>query len=194
MGSVSDKIIPYREKEFSMKKIDSLDLLLQEEVKDLYDAEKRLLRAIPKMAKAASSEALSSALTEHLEVTRTHVARLEKIFELLEAPAKGKPCAGMKGIIEEGDETLGQNASEGLMDAAIIGAAQRVEHYEMAAYAAARAMAEHLGNTEVAGLLEETWEEEHEADEKLAELAEQILSSVSEREEISRTAGASPME
>jgi ferritin-like metal-binding protein YciE len=177
-----------------MKKIDSLDLLLQEEVKDLYDAEKRLVRAIPKMAKAASSEELNTALTEHLEVTRTHVARLEKIFELLGVSAKAKPCAGMKGIIEEGDETLGQNAPEGLMDAAIIGAAQRVEHYEMAAYAAARTMAEHLGNTEVAGLLEETWEEEHEADEKLAELAEQILSTVSEREEISRTAGASPME
>ncbi len=180
-----------------MKKIDSLDTLLLEEVKDLYDAEKRLVRAIPKMAKAASSEELSSALTEHLEVTRNHVARLEKIFELLGVAAKAKPCAGMKGIIEEGDETLGQEASEALMDAAIIGAAQRVEHYEMAAYAAARTMAEHLGNTQVAGLLEETWEEEHEADEKLAELAEQILSTMNgemSEQESSRSAGASPVE
>ena len=158
-------------------KIDSLQTLLQEELKDIYDLEKRLVRAIPKMAKAARSEELRSALMEHLEVTRGQVQRVEQIFELLQVPAKAKPCMGMKGIIEEGDETMQQDASEELMDAALIGAAQRVEHYEMAAYAAARAMAEHMGNREVADLLQETWDEENEADEKLTELAEQILAS-----------------
>lgn len=158
-------------------KIETLDILLQQEIKDIYDAEKRLLRAIPKMAKAASSEDLRTALMEHLEVTRNHVARIEKVFDLLGVTARAKPCAGMKGIIEEGEETIQQDAEETLLDAAIVGAAQRVEHYEMAAYAAARTMAEHLGNTEVAGLLQDTWDEEHEADEKLAELAEQLLSN-----------------
>ena len=158
-------------------KIDSLQTLLQEELKDIYDFEKRLVRAIPKMAKAASSEELRSALTEHLDVTRGQVRRIEQVFELLEVPARAKPCLGMKGIIEEGEETIQQNGSDAPMDAAIIGAAQRVEHYEMAAYASARTMAEHLGNHEVVGLLQQTWEEENEADEKLTELANQILSS-----------------
>ena len=158
-------------------KIDSLQTLLQEELKDIYDLEKRLVRAIPKMAKAARSEELRTELIEHLEVTLGQVQRVEQIFELLQVPAKAKPCMGMKGIIEEGDETMQQDASEELMDAALIGAAQRVEHYEMAAYAAARAMAEHMGNREVADLLQETWDEENEADEKLTALAEQILAS-----------------
>jgi len=170
-------------------KIDTLSVLLQEEIKDIYDFEKRLVRAIPKMAKAASSEELRSALTEHLEVTRNQVSRIEQIFKILGVAAKAKPCAGMKGIIEEGDETINQDATETLMDAAIIGAAQRVEHYEMAAYAAARTMAEHLGNNEISGLLQETWDEEHEADEKLAELAEQLLGNADVPTE--RSTGAS---
>ena len=159
-------------------KIDNLTTLLQEEIKDIYDAEKRLVRAIPKMAKATSSEELRTALLEHLEVTRTHVERIEKIFELLNVPAKAKPCAGIKGIIEEGEATMGQDGEATLLDTAIIGAAQRVEHYEMAAYASARTMAEHLGKGEIAALLEKTWGEEREADEKLAELAEQLLANM----------------
>jgi len=159
-------------------KIDTATTLLQEELKDIYDFEKRLVRAIPKMAKAASSEELRSALSEHLEVTRGQVERIEEVFELMGVPARAKTCAGMKGIIEEGDETLQLDGEENLLDVAIIGAAQRVEHYEMAAYAAAKALADQLGNSEIADLLQKTWDEEREADEKLSTLAEQILSGV----------------
>src|SRR6266850_5644218 len=113
--------------------IDTLETLVTEEIKDLYDAEKRLVRALPKMAKAASSAELRTAFKEHLEQTRTHVQRLEQVFELMGVAAKGKPCAGMKGLIEEGEEVIGEDGTEALIDAALIGAAQRVEHYEMAA-------------------------------------------------------------
>jgi ferritin-like metal-binding protein YciE len=167
-------------------KIDTLQTLLEEELKDIYDAEKRLVKALPKMAKAANSPELKQALEEHLQVTKNQVQRLEQAFELLEKPAKSKPCAGMKGLIEEGEEVMGQDAPDDLMDAAIIGAAQRVEHYEMAAYGTARTFAERLGHTEVAGLLEETLNEEKEADEKLTEISEQLLSGIdadSEEEE-----------
>jgi len=156
-------------------RITNPDTLLEEELKDLYDAEKRLLRAIPKMAKNASSEELRSALKEHLEVTRNQVDRLEQIFGMLDLPAKAKTCNGMKGIIAEGEETMGEDMEGALMDAAIAGAAQRVEHYEMAAYGAAHAIAEHLGNRDVADLLQQTWDEEREADEKLSQIASQML-------------------
>src|SRR5262249_22747047 len=115
-------------------KIDSLETLLQEELKDIYDAEKRLTKAIPKMVKNASSGQLRAALEEYLEVTKGQVQRLEECFDLLGVPAKAKPCAGMKGLIEECDELLEQDLPENLMDVAIIGCAQRVEHYEMGAY------------------------------------------------------------
>ena len=165
-------------------KIDSLETLLQEEIKDIYDFEKRLVKAIPKMAKASASEELRAALTEHLEVTKEQVARIEQVFELLGMPAKAKPCAGMKGIIEEGEETIREGGdNETLMDVAITGAAQRVEHYEMAAYASARAMAESLGNQEVADLLQQTWEEEREADEKLSTLATEMMSGMGDEGE-----------
>jgi ferritin-like metal-binding protein YciE len=171
--------------------IDSLDTLLREELKDIYDAEKRLVRAIPKMAKKVSSDDLKAVLTEHLEVTRNQVARLEHIFEILDVPAKGKTCAGMKGIIEEGEETLEMNAEDFLLDTAIIGAAQRVEHYEMAAYASARLLAENIGNGEVADLLQQTWSEEQEADEKLAEIAGQILADSRDDSEPAQSAATS---
>jgi ferritin-like metal-binding protein YciE len=158
-------------------KIDSLTKLLEEEIKDIYDFEKRLVRAIPKMAKAASSDELRSALTEHLEATRNQVGRIEQVFEHLGVSPKAKTCAGMKGILEEGEETMQMDAEDTLLDVAIIGAAQRVEHYEMAAYASVRAMAEQLGNQEIVDLLQENWDEEHEADERLSEICEQILSS-----------------
>jgi ferritin-like metal-binding protein YciE len=156
-------------------RITTADTLLEEELKDIYDFEKRLVRAIPKMAKSASSEDLRSALMEHLEVTRNQVERVEQIFGLLDVPAKAKTCNGMKGIIAEGEEVLGEDMEDALMDAAIAGAAQRVEHYEMAAYASAHAIAEHLGNRDVADLLQQNWDEEREADEKLSELAAQML-------------------
>src|ERR1700730_5049145 len=161
-------------------KIETLSTLLNEELKDIYDAEKRLVKALPKMAKAASAPDLRRAFEEHLAVTKKHVERLEQVFELLGVPAKAKTCAGMKGLIEEGEETMKEDAADQLMDAALIGAAQRVEHYEMAAYGTARALAEHLGNQEAADLLQETLEEEKEADEKLTEIAVQILETIEE--------------
>ena len=161
-------------------KINSLSTLLEEELKDIYDAEKRLVRAIPKMAKAANSEELKQALQEHLEVTKGQVARLEEVFELLGRPAKSKPCPGMKGLIEEGEEVMGEDADETMMDAAIIGAAQRVEHYEIAAYGTVRTFAEKLGNDQVVDLLQQTLDEEKEADEKLSQISEQLLASMDE--------------
>ena len=164
-------------------KVESLDQLLQEELRDIYDAEKQLVKAIPKMAKAASSPELQEALNEHLEVTKGQVERLEQVFEKLGTKARGKTCAGMKGLIAEGEEVIGQDASDELADLAIIGAAQRVEHYEIAAYGTARTFAERLGNEEVAELLQETLTEEEEADERLTEISESLLEAVSQVEE-----------
>jgi ferritin-like metal-binding protein YciE len=160
-------------------KIETLDDLLQEELKDIYDAEKQLVKALPKMAKAASSEELKSALEEHLEVTKGQVQRLEQAFDLLGAKAKGKTCAGMKGLIQEGQEVMEEDASEQMMDAALIGAAQRVEHYEIASYGTARTFAERLGHEDVARLMQETLSEEEEADEKLTQISESLLAEVS---------------
>ena len=159
-------------------KIDSLETLLQEELKDLYDAEKRLTKALPKMAKKARNEELREALQEHLEVTRGQVSRLEQIFDMMGMKAKGKTCAGMKGIIEEGEDTMSEDAAPVLKDAAIIGAAQRVEHYEISAYGTARAFAERLGNNEAAELLQQTLDEEKEADVKLTDISERLLQEV----------------
>ncbi|HYN09918.1 MAG TPA: ferritin-like domain-containing protein [Vicinamibacterales bacterium] len=159
-----------------MARIDSLRTLLVQELRDIYDAEKRLTKAIPKLAKAATSEDLSGALEEHLTQTEEQVTRLERAFEALGEPAKGKECAGIKGIIEEGDEHVGEDfGDDGLRDATIIGSAQRVEHYEIAAYGTAIAHARLLGQDEVVSLLEETLEEEISADEKLTEIAEQVV-------------------
>ena len=155
-------------------KIDTLKTLLHEGLKEIYDAEKRLVRAIAKMGKAASSRKLCEALTDHVEVTRSQVDRLEQIFALLDVPAKAKPCARMLGIIEEGDAVLQTSRDNVLQDLAIIGVVQRVERQEMAAYASVHAMAEQLGNPDIAELLNQTWEEEREADETLAALAEQL--------------------
>ena len=152
--------------------IETLEQLLQDEIRDIYDAEKQLVKALPKMAKAASSTELSEALKEHLEATQGQVQRLEQVFEALGAKAKGKTCAGMKGLIEEGQEAIGAEASDEMKDLAIIGAAQRVEHYEIAAYGTLVAWAKAMGHTDAADLLEETLGEEKAADEKLTALAE----------------------
>src|SRR5262245_23258613 len=125
-------------------KVESLQDLLEEELRDLYDAEKQLVKALPKMAKAATSPELKDALQEHLEQTKGQVTRIEQVFDLIGAKAKSKPCAGMKGIVEEGQETIQEDMEENCKDAAIIGAAQRVEHYEMAGYGTARSFAECL--------------------------------------------------
>ena len=142
-----------------------------DELKDLYSAENQLVKALPKMAKGAASEELRQGFEEHLEQTKGHVQRLEQIFEALGESPKGKKCKGMEGLIKEGAEVLDEDYEGNILDAALIGAAQRVEHYEIAAYGTARAMAEKLGEDEHVSLLTETLEEEKETDEKLTQLA-----------------------
>jgi len=163
-------------------KVESLDQLLQEQLRDIYDAEKQLVKALPKMAKAADSEELGEAINEHLEVTKGHVQRLEQVFEKLGTKAKGKTCAAMKGLVEEGEEVIAQDATGQMKDLAIIAAAQRVEHYEIAAYGTVRTFSERLGNEEVAELLQETLTEEEETDERLTEISETLLDAVGEME------------
>jgi ferritin-like metal-binding protein YciE len=145
-----------------------------DELKDLYNAENQLLKALPKMAKAADSDELKQGFEEHLEQTRGHVERLEKIFRSLDESPKGKKCVGMEGLIEEGSEVMGDDFEGAVMDAALIGAAQRVEHYEIAAYGTVSEFAKILGESEHVSLLEETLQEEKETDEKLTELAKTI--------------------
>jgi len=153
---------------------EGLKELYVDELKDLYSAESQLVKALPKLAKAAASEELRAGFEEHLEQTKGHVQRLEQIFEMLDESPKGKKCKGMEGLIEEGSEIMKEDFEDALLDAALIGAAQRVEHYEIAAYGTVRAFAEELGESEHASLLAETLEEEKETDEKLTELAKQI--------------------
>lgn len=145
-----------------------------DELKDLYSAENQLVKALPKMAKAASSDELKQGFEEHLEQTRGHVERLEEIFRSLGENPKGKKCVGMEGLVKEGSEVMEEDFGEAVMDAALIGAAQRVEHYEIAAYGTASEFAKVLGESEHVSLLEETLQEEKETDEKLTKLAEEI--------------------
>lgn len=151
-----------------------LNDLLVEEIRDIYDAEKQLVKALPKIAKACDSEDLAEAVNGHLIETQNHVSRLEKVFQLLMAPAKGKPCKGMKGLIEEGSDVIEDKDEGPIRDLAIIAAAQRVEHYEISAYGTARAMAEQVGNSQVANLLLQTENEEKIADGKLSGVAKTI--------------------
>jgi ferritin-like metal-binding protein YciE len=145
---------------------------LVDEIRDLYNAEKQLTKALPKMAKGATSEELREAFESHLEETEGQVTRLERVFELLEEKPRGKHCAGMAGIVEEGSEKLQEDAEDSVMDAMLIASAQKVEHYEIGSYGTAIAWAEALGLTEVAEVLGETLAEEKAADEKLSALAE----------------------
>lgn len=162
---------------------DSLRQLYVDELKDLYSAETQLVKALPKMAKASSNAELRQAFEEHLRQTSEQVSRLEQIFESLEEKPTGKKCLGMEGLVKEGAETMQEKYSEQVMDAAIIGAAQRVEHYEIAAYGSVREFAELLGEEEQVSLIEQTLEEEKQADEKLTQLAETINSQASESDE-----------
>ena len=152
---------------------EGLKELYIDELKDLYSAENQLVKALPKMAKAATSEDLRAGFEEHLEQTRGHVARLETIFKQLGESPKGKKCKGMEGLIEEGSEAIEEHEGA-VLDAALIGAAQRVEHYEMAGYGTVIAFAEELGESKHVSLLNETLEEEKETDEKLSDLARDI--------------------
>jgi len=156
-------------------KLNSLRDVFEENLRDLYNAETQLLKALPKMAKAASSEELREAFEEHLEQTRGQVERLERICEGLGIKAKGKTCQAMKGLIEEGQEILSADGDAAAKDAAIIGAAQKIEHYEIAGYGTARTFAELLDEADAARLLQETLDEEEAADERLTEVAESGL-------------------
>ena len=152
-----------------------LEELLIDELKDLYSAESQIIKALPKMAKAANSPDLRRAFERHLEETRNHVERLDQIGGELEAKMTGKKCHGMEGLIEEGKEIMSEDLEENALDAGLIGAAQKVEHYEIAAYGTARAHAEMLGYTKVARLLQQTLNEEGATDKKLTQLAENII-------------------
>lgn len=146
--------------------------LFIDELRDAYHAEKQLVKALPKMAKAASSPDLKAALENHLGETEEHVARIERAFELLDETVKAKPCAGMQGIIEEGSDVIKEEDKGPALDAAIIASGQRAEHYEMAAYGSLIAWAKAMGHDDVAELLQETLDEEKAADATLTELAE----------------------
>lgn len=150
--------------------------LLIDELKDLYSAEKQIVRALPKLVKAATSAELKDALTSHLEETKGQVARLEKIGEILGKKMTGKACVGMKGVLEEGSEVLEDTDKGTVRDAALISACQRVEHYEMAGYGSAREFAKLLDQREAAELLDETLAEEKAADKKLSGIARQVNS------------------
>ena len=152
--------------------MDSLRELYIDELKDLYSAEKQLVRALPKMAKNATSPELKEAFENHLAETEGHVQRLEQIFESLEASPRGKKCVGMEGLIEEANELLEEDADESVLDAGLISKAQHVEHYEIAGYGTVRTYAQTLGETEHVELLEQTLNEEKNADALLSQLAE----------------------
>ena len=155
-----------------MAKSGTLHEAFIDELRDAYDAEKQLIKALPKMAKAASSTDLRTAFEDHLEETRGHVQRLERAFASLGEKVRGKHCDGIEGIIEEGQSVMEEDFDDPTMDACLIAGGQRAEHYEMAAYGTLVAWAAALGRTEVARLLEQTLDEEKAADEKLTALAE----------------------
>ncbi len=163
-----------------MPKITTLEDAYIEQLRDLYSAETQLVKALPKMAKAANSEELRNGFLEHLEQTKEHVTRLEQIFEELDEKPTGKKCAAMAGLVEEGSETIHEDASPAVKDSLLIAAAQRVEHYEIAGYGTVKTFATLLGHEEAAELLEETLNEETETDEKLTEAAETINAEANE--------------
>jgi ferritin-like metal-binding protein YciE len=173
-------------------KLDNLRKLYIEELRDIYSAENQLLKALPKMAKGAASIELKQAFENHLEETEGHVERLEEIFEDLDESPKGKTCQAMKGLVEEGSEILEEEGEESVLDAGIIAAAQKVEHYEIASYGTVRTFAELLGQKEAVKLLQQTLDEEGAADEKLNDLAEDIVNPAAllETEELA-TSGSS---
>jgi ferritin-like metal-binding protein YciE len=158
-----------------MPSLDSLEELLQDEIKDIYDAEKQLTKALPKLAKKATSPDLKSAFEEHLQQTERHIERIEEAFEQLGMPARGKKCEGMQHLIAEGEDMIEETDDSATRDALMIAAAQKVEHYEIAAYGTLRTWANLLGKPEVASLMEETLEEEKETDQNLTNIAESFV-------------------
>ena len=170
------------------KDVKTMEDLFLEEIRDLLDAEKQITKALPKMAKAATSEELGTAFTDHLEQTRGHIERLENIFASIGAKSGGVKCKGMEGLLKEGDEMVHLTEPGMVRDAGLIAAAQRVEHYEMAGYGSARTFAQLLGRSEASDLLEETLEEEKETDQTLTEIAESMVNQRAMAE--SRESGA----
>jgi ferritin-like metal-binding protein YciE len=166
-----------------MSKITNLHDVYVEQLKDLYSAETQLIKALPKMAKAAHSPELAQGFEEHLEQTKGHAQRLEEIFEGLDEKPTGKKCKAMEGLIKEGAEAIEEDASPAAKDALLIAAAQRVEHYEIAGYGSVKTYARLLGEEDAAKLLEETLQEEKDTDEKLTTAAEQINAEANEGEE-----------
>jgi ferritin-like metal-binding protein YciE len=159
---------------WSAMKMEDLKSVYIEQLKDLYNAETQLVKALPKMARASSSEQLQAGFEGHMDETKGHVERLERIFEMLKESPKGKRCIGMEALVKEGDEIIGERVADGVRDAALIAAAQRVEHYEVAAYGTLRSYAELLGEKEHASLLAETLQEEEEAEHMLTDVAQNI--------------------
>ncbi|MBA2452044.1 MAG: ferritin-like domain-containing protein [Chloroflexia bacterium] len=155
-----------------MPLMESLQDLFVHELKDLYSAENQLIEALPKMAKAASTPELKQGFEAHLEQTKTHAQRIEQIFEELDGKPGGVKCKGMEGLIKEGEEAINEDATPAVKDAALIAAAQRVEHYEIAGYGTARTFAKHLKNDTAAKLLQQTLDEEGKTDQQLTKLAE----------------------
>jgi ferritin-like metal-binding protein YciE len=155
--------------------LNSFDEMFLEQLEDLYDAEQRLTKALPKMAAAAHNSALKSAFQEHLRQTEGHVSRLERAFQTLGKSAKTKTCEAMKGLVSEGEEIISSSGQADVKDAALIAAAQRVEHYEIAGYGSARTFAQRLGKQDIARLLQETLQEEEATDKKLTSIAEQSI-------------------
>jgi len=158
-------------------KIESMEDLFLQQIEDLYDAEKRLVKALPKMAEASTSGPLRQAFESHLEQTKGHVTRLERIFREFGKDAKSQTCDAMKGLIDEGEDMVSDIEESPLRDAGLIAAANRVEHYEIAAYGSAKAFAQSLGRKSAVSLLEQTLEEEKEADQKLTRLAESTINT-----------------
>jgi ferritin-like metal-binding protein YciE len=158
-------------------RLDCFDDLFLEQIKDLYDAEQRLIKALPKMAETAHNADLRAGFESHLHETEGQARRLERIFQLLGKEAESKTCYAMKGLIEEGEEVIDATGDPDVKDAALIAAAQRVEHYEIAGYGSAHTFAERLGMPEAARLLQETLQEEKEADRKLTQIAESHINA-----------------
>jgi ferritin-like metal-binding protein YciE len=170
-----------------MAKLTSLDDLLVHELQDIYHAEGQIIKALPKMVKAASHPELQAAFEEHLEQTEGQVERLDQAFKLLGVPAKGKKCEGMAGLIQEGQKMMEEDAEPSVMDAALIAAAQKIEHYEIASYGCVCTYAEMLGYEQVHDLLGQNLEEEELTDERLTALAESVINLDAEEAEDSET-------
>jgi ferritin-like metal-binding protein YciE len=166
-----------------MSSMESLEDLLQDELKDIYDAEKQLTKALPKLVKKAANEELKEAFEAHLQETEGHIERLELVFRQMDMPVRGKKCEGMQHLIAEGNEMIGECEDDDTRDAVMIAAAQKVEHYEIASYGTMRTWANVLGKSEIAGILEEILEEEKAADMKLTGIAESFVNEAAVEED-----------